>query len=768
MAQQDIKQIHGASQGSVLFLGTNSVVSENYDRLNWSQSDNKFNIYGQLYVQSTQSNFKVGIDGNTGIDSVVGYSDNNISLSANNTDFIISTNSVSFTGVDYDFTVGNVDYILFTSSVFDVESTFISLDSGTGSVQILGDSGIDIISTGGDLSLVANSGSVNISNGEGLVYATDYSSTFVTHSLVDKSYVDNVVSIINGDFITGVTAGDGLSGGGTSGFITLDVNTGNGLSIISDIVSLGGTLSQNTLINGSGYDLTIGNSGYITLTGSVFDVEAGFISLDAGIGNIQILGDTGIDLVATGGDLSFVANSGSVGITNGEGLVYDADYSATFVTHSLVDKAYVDNAVSMGTSGTSGLNGTSGTSGLDGTSGTSGSAGTSGTSGTAGTSGLLSLTGTTDNGLITLDGSAPNGTVESNLTFDGSVLNVYGDAVISGNLTISGTSTTVNTQNLLVQDPLILLASTQSGAPTLDSGLMINRGSGATQAFIWDESLDEFALISTDDASDVIGNINITGYSNLSVGGLTASQIKITSGAASGYLLSSDSVGIGTWTSLSSLNVVTASGTTNYVPRWLSSNNLSSTSSIYDNGVNVGIGTVSTSSKVTILGTASVLTVIGSSANSTVFSVNGTNGELFSVNDSLVGSLFSVNDISGLPILEVFSDNTTIIGDYQAQSLYTTKKATIGTTSSSIYSFATASYTSAHVDYNISNGSNLRAGTLTAVWQGSTIKYTDTSTMDIGTTSGFTFSFVISGTYAVLQGVSTTTGWTAKTIIRGI
>ena len=410
MAQQDIKQIHGASQGSVLFLGTNSVVSENYDRLNWSQSDNKFNIYGQLYVQSTQSNFKVGIDGNTGLDSVVGYSDNNISLSANNTDFIISTNSVSFTGVDYDFTVGNVDYILFTSSVFDVESSFISLDSGTGSVQILGDSGIDIISTGGDLSLVANSGSVNISNGEGLVYVTDYSSTFVTHSLVDKSYVDNVVSIINGDFITGVTAGDGLSGGGTSGFITLDVNTGNGLSIISDIVSLGGTLSQNTLINGSGYDLTIGNSGYITLTGSVFDVEASFISLDAGIGNIQILGDTGIDLVATGGDLSFVANSGSVGITNGEGLVYDADYSATFVTHSLIDKAYVDNAVTMGPTGPTGPAGI-GSTGSIGPTGSTGTSGTSGTSGSAGTSGLLSLTGTTDNGLITLDGSAPNGTL---------------------------------------------------------------------------------------------------------------------------------------------------------------------------------------------------------------------------------------------------------------------------------------------------------------------------------------------------------------------
>jgi hypothetical protein len=36
------------------------------------------------------------------------------------------------------------------------------------------------------------------------------------------------------------------------------------------------------------------------------------------------------------------------------------------------------------------------------------------------------LTGTTDNGVITLNGSAPNGTVESNLTFDGSTLIVAG------------------------------------------------------------------------------------------------------------------------------------------------------------------------------------------------------------------------------------------------------------------------------------------------------------------------------------------------------
>jgi hypothetical protein len=44
----------------------------------------------------------------------------------------------------------------------------------------------------------------------------------------------------------------------------------------------------------------------------------------------------------------------------------------------------------------------------------------------------LSLAGTTDNGLITLNGSSPNATVEQNLTFDGSILGVTGSVNVSG------------------------------------------------------------------------------------------------------------------------------------------------------------------------------------------------------------------------------------------------------------------------------------------------------------------------------------------------
>lgn len=46
------------------------------------------------------------------------------------------------------------------------------------------------------------------------------------------------------------------------------------------------------------------------------------------------------------------------------------------------------------------------------------------------------------------------------------------------------------------------------------------------------------------------------------------------------------------------------------------------------------------------------------------FSIDGANGRLFSVTDNLSGSIFSVNDVAGLPIIEAFDDNTVIMGAF--------------------------------------------------------------------------------------------------------
>jgi hypothetical protein len=56
-------------------------------------------------------------------------------------------------------------------------------------------------------------------------------------------------------------------------------------------------------------------------------------------------------------------------------------------------------------------------------------------------------------------------------------------------------------------------------------------------------------------------------------------------------------------------------------------------------------------------------------SGSTVFSVEGSQGTLFSITDSLSGSLFSVGDISGVPILEVFSDDTVKLGTFGNEAI---------------------------------------------------------------------------------------------------
>lgn len=165
-----------------------------------------------------------------------------------------------------------------------------------------------------------------------------------------------------------------------------------------------------------------------------------------------------------------------------------------------------------------------------------------------------------------------------------------------------------------------------------------------------------------------------------------------------------------------------------------------------------------------------IVTIVGSGSTTPLFTVQGSSGELFSVTDSLTGSLFSVNDISGLPILEAFSDNTVLMGSYLAPSLNTTTKLTLTAGTNSIYSIPTSAYTGAFFDYTVmsSGSTGGRAGTIMSIWSGTTSQYTDVSTNDIGITTGITFSVGVSGSNAVLSCSATTAGWVLKTIVRSI
>jgi cytoskeletal protein CcmA (bactofilin family) len=109
----------------------------------------------------------------------------------------------------------------------------------------------------------------------------------------------------------------------------------------------------------------------------------------------------------------------------------------------------------------------------------------------------------------------------------------FGDNVtITGDLAVNGTTTTINTTNLTVTDPLVKFGQAYTGS-AYDEGFIVTRGDGsssntANKGLIWDESADEFAAIAcnTEDGTTA-GNVTINSYADLQVGKLTGASLDI-------------------------------------------------------------------------------------------------------------------------------------------------------------------------------------------------------------------------------------------------
>ena len=118
------------------------------------------------------------------------------------------------------------------------------------------------------------------------------------------------------------------------------------------------------------------------------------------------------------------------------------------------------------------------------------------------------------------DSTITNAKIASGTITGGSLnpdLNYSGNLTVTGNLSVSGTTTVVDTVNTTIADPLLLLSRNASGAPTVDAGFVVERGSSTNVAFVWDESAGEFIAASTSEDGTTAGAITITAYSNLKV-----------------------------------------------------------------------------------------------------------------------------------------------------------------------------------------------------------------------------------------------------------
>jgi len=113
-----------------------------------------------------------------------------------------------------------------------------------------------------------------------------------------------------------------------------------------------------------------------------------------------------------------------------------------------------------------------------------------------------------------------------------------------------------------------------------------------------------------------------------------------------------------------------------------------------------------------------------------------------------------------------FVGNQTITGSLNiGPSTITTATVTSTVGSNTVFTQATGSYTSAFYKYTFTSQSNARAGEIMAVWNSSSVQYTDNSTPDIGNTSAVTSSVSISGANVVLSTYTPAAGWAIKSYV---
>jgi len=115
-------------------------------------------------------------------------------------------------------------------------------------------------------------------------------------------------------------------------------------------------------------------------------------------------------------------------------------------------------------------------------------------------------------GDLDLNSNDITGTGNINIT---GTLQTSSNAIIGGDLTVSGTTTTVNTETINLADNNIVLNSnlSSSTAPSENCGITINRGSSTDKVFQWNESSDYWEAdaileIETDTGSVQIGSVN--------------------------------------------------------------------------------------------------------------------------------------------------------------------------------------------------------------------------------------------------------------------
>jgi hypothetical protein len=230
--------------------GTISLLSELFMLKSTYDSDLDNIVDNSTKLDSNISGFYLDLTNATG--SIPQNVIDSSNLSGGGTPSVLSVN-----GKTGSVTLSTIDISENTNLYFTQERSRNSISSINGITYSNGLLSIDdnVIAGNG---LTATNGVLDVNLGTGLAFSGDDIITSASYSLLTTDLInldislqagvnsiqdaltaiDNKIIDIEGDYVDEIIAGQGLTGGGTAGIITLDVQVTNGLEIVNDLIQI--------------------------------------------------------------------------------------------------------------------------------------------------------------------------------------------------------------------------------------------------------------------------------------------------------------------------------------------------------------------------------------------------------------------------------------------------------------------------------------------------------------------------------------------------
>jgi hypothetical protein len=110
-------------------------------------------------------------------------------------------------------------------------------------------------------------------------------------------------------------------------------------------------------------------------------------------------------------------------------------------------------------------------------------------------------TDTTGNYIATIAGTANEIEVSGSGSENSAVtiglpdsVTITSDLTVGGNLTVNGTLTSLNTEQVTIEDNVVVLNSNVTGSPSANAGIEVERGTSTNTSIIWNETDDKWTL----------------------------------------------------------------------------------------------------------------------------------------------------------------------------------------------------------------------------------------------------------------------------------